>query len=150
VRSGFTKIDSSGYINDGIAGKITLGQGWSGDLRRIVQARKKQGDITAVIPTGVSEIWADNWCIPAGAPHPVAAHAWLNWLLEPAVAVAEMHYHSYPIPIPSALSQMPSSFTNDPLFNVPKKYTQNYKYILNPSPDVVNARTKIFNEFKAA
>ncbi len=150
VRSGVTTIDSSGYINDGIAGKIILGQGWSGDIRRIVQARKKEGDITPVIPTGASEIWADNWCIPANAPHPVAAHAWLNWLLEPAVAVAEMNYHSYPIPIPAALSQMPAAVTNDPLFNVPKKYTQNYKYILNPSPAVVNARTKIFNQFKAA
>ena len=29
-----------------------------------------------------SEIWADNWCIPADAPHPVAAHAWINWLLD--------------------------------------------------------------------
>ena len=59
-------------------------QGWNGDVRRIVQGRKKQGDITAVIPHAASEIWADNWCIPVTAPHPVAAHAWINWLLTPA------------------------------------------------------------------
>jgi spermidine/putrescine transport system substrate-binding protein len=150
VRSGVTTIDSSGYIDDGIAGKIILGQGWNGDVRRIVQARKKQGDITPVIPTGASEIWADNWCIPANAPHPVAAHAWINWLLVPTVAVNEMNYHSYPIPIPAALDMMPADVKNDPLFNVPAKYTSSYKYILNPSPEVVNARTKIFNQFKAA
>src|SRR5205807_1891963 len=75
IRPGVTTIDASNYINDAIAGKIILGQGWSGDMRRIVQARKKQGDITAVLPTGTSEVWADNWCIPANAPHPVAAHA---------------------------------------------------------------------------
>jgi spermidine/putrescine transport system substrate-binding protein len=150
IRKGVTTIDSSGYINDAIAGKIILSQGWNGDVRRIVQARKKEGDITAVIPTGASEVWADNWCIPVSAPHPVAAHAWINWLLEPAVAVAEMNYHNYPIPIPSALSQMPASLKNDPLFNVPKKYTDGYKYILNVSPAVVNARTQIYGEFKAA
>ncbi len=50
IRPGVTTIDSSGYINDAIAGKIILSQGWNGDVRRIVQARKKQGDITAVIP----------------------------------------------------------------------------------------------------
>ena len=33
---------------------------------------------------------------------------------------------------------MPASLKNDPLFNVPKKYTDNYKYILNVSPAVVN------------
>jgi hypothetical protein len=52
--------------------------------------------------------------------------------------------------MPDALSQMPASLKNDPLFNVPKKYTDNYKYILNVSPAVVNARTQIYGEFKAA
>ncbi len=150
VRPGVTTIDSSGYINDSIAGKIILSQGWNGDVRRIVQARKKQGDITPVIPTGTSEVWSDNWCIPSTAPHPVAAHAWINWLLEPATAVAEMNYHNYKIPMPAALSQMPASLQNDPLFNVPKSYTDNYKYILNVSPSVVNQRTQIYGEFKAA
>jgi spermidine/putrescine transport system substrate-binding protein len=150
VRPGVTTIDSSGYINDAIAGKIILSQGWNGDVRRIVQARKKQGDITPVIPSGASEVWADNWCIPVNAPHPVAAHAWINWLLEPSTAVAEMNYHNYPIPIPAALAQMPPSLKNDPLFNVPKKYTDSYHYILNVSPAVVNTRTQIYGEFKAA
>jgi spermidine/putrescine-binding protein len=150
IRKGVTTIDSSGYINDAIAGKIILSQGWNGDVRRIYQARKKQGDITPVLLDGMSEVWADNWCIPATAPDPVAAHAWINWLLEPATAVAEMNYHNYPIPIPTALSQMPASLKNDPLFNVPAKYTNNYKYILNVSPSVVNQRTQIYGEFKAA
>jgi spermidine/putrescine-binding protein len=150
IRKGVTTIDSSNYINDAIAGKIILGQGWNGDVRRIYQARKKQGDITPVLLEGMSEVWADNWCIPVSAPDPVAAHAWINWLLEPSTAVAEMNYHNYPIPIPSALSQMPASLKNDPLFNVPSKYTDNYKYILNVSPEVVNQRTQIYGEFKAA
>ena len=150
IRKGVTTISSSNYINDGIAGKIILGQGWNGDVRRIVEGRKAQGDITAVLPTAASEIWADNWCIPADAPHPVAAHAWINWLLTPSTAVSEMNYHNYPIPIPSALAQMPASLRNSPLFNVPATYTDNYKYILNVSPQVVQARTAIYTEFKAA
>ena len=150
VRKGVTTISSFGYINDASAGKIILSQGWNGDVRRILAARKKQGDITAVLPTEKSEVWADSWCIPATAPHPVAAHAWINYLLEPATAVTEMNYHSYPIPIPAALDQMPADFKNDPLFNVPASYTDGYQYILNPSPQLVNARTKIYQEFKAA
>ena len=39
---------------------------------------------------------------------------------------------------------------NDPMFNVPKTYTDNYHYILNVSPQVVEARTQIYTEFKAA
>ena len=150
IRKGVTTIDSSSYIDDAIAGKIILGQGWNGDIRRIVQGRAKQKDMTAVIPTAASEIWADNWCIPATAPHPVAAHAWINWLLTPSTAVTEMNYHNYNIPIASALAQLPAALKNDPLFNVPKSYTDNYHYILNVSPQVVEARTQIYSEFKAA
>jgi spermidine/putrescine transport system substrate-binding protein len=150
VRKGVTTIDSSAYINDAIAGKIILSQGWNGDVRRIVQGRAKQKDITAIIPTEASEIWADNWCIPATAPHPVAAHAWINWLLTPSTAVTEMNYHNYKIPMPSALEQLSADLRNDPMFNVPKTYTDNYHYILNVSPQVVEARTQIYSEFKAA
>src|ERR1700749_2397575 len=150
VRKGVTTIDASAYIDDAIAGKIILGQGWNGDVRRIVQGRKKQGDITAVLLHGASEIWADNWCVPKTAPDPVAAHAWINWLLTPSTAVTEMEYHNYAIPIPQALAQVPASLRNSPLFNVPKKYTDNYKYILNVSPQVVQQRTQIYTQFRAA
>jgi spermidine/putrescine transport system substrate-binding protein len=150
IRKGVTTIDSSAYIDDAIAGKIILSQGWNGDVRRIVQGRAKQGDITAVIPHAASEIWADNWCIPASAPHPVAAHAWINWLLTPSTAVTEMNYHNYKIPMPAALAQLPAALRDDPMFNVPKSYTDNYHYILNVSPQVVEARTQIYSEFKAA
>ena len=149
IRKGVTTISASGYIDDAIAGKIIMGQGWNGDVRRIVQGRKTQGDITAVLLDKTSEIWADNWCVPATAPHPVAAHAWINWLLTPSTAVTEMEYHNYTIPIPDALSQLEPSLSQDPLFNVPTKYTDNYKYILNVSPEVVQKRTQIFTQFRA-
>jgi spermidine/putrescine transport system substrate-binding protein len=148
-RKGVTTISSSSYIDDAIAGKIILGQGWNGDVRRIVQGRKKQGDITAVLLHDMSEIWSDNWCIPTTAPHPVAAHAWINWLCTPSTAVTEMEYHNYGIPIPEALAKLPTSLSKDPLFNVPKSYTDNYKYILNVSPQVVQERTKIYTQFRA-
>jgi spermidine/putrescine transport system substrate-binding protein len=149
IRPGVTTISASGYIDDAIAGKIILGQGWNGDVRRIVQGRQKEGDITAVLCKEKSEIWSDNWCIPKTAPDPVAAHAWINFLLTPSVAVTEMEYHNYPIPIPEALSKLPAELSNDPLFNVPTSYTDDYQYILNVSPQVVQERTKIYTQFKA-
>jgi spermidine/putrescine transport system substrate-binding protein len=149
IRKGVTTIDASAYINDAIAGKIILGQGWNGDVRRIVQGRKQQGDINGVLLHEQSEIWSDNWCIPATAPDPVAAHAWINYLLEPATAVTEMEYHNYAIPIPDALSQLEPSLSDDPLFNVPKSYTDNYDYVLNVSPQVVQSRTQIYTQFRA-
>ena len=57
IRKGVTTIDSSAYIDDAIAGKIILSQGWNGDVRRIVQGRAKQKDITADHPDrGVGDL----------------------------------------------------------------------------------------------
>jgi spermidine/putrescine transport system substrate-binding protein len=147
VRKGVTTIDAAANLSDGVAGKIILGQGWNGDMSRIVEA---QPQITAVTPEGLSEIWADNWCIPSDAPHPVAAHAWIDYLLEPDVAVDEMMYHAYPVPIPDALAQLPAEMKDNPLFNIPAAATANWDYTVNVSPAVMQMRTKIYTEFKAA
>ena len=50
----------------------------------------------------------------------------------------------------AALAQLPAALRDDPMFNVPKSYTNNYHYILNVSPQVVETRTQIYSEFKAA
>jgi spermidine/putrescine-binding protein len=151
IRPGVTTITSSNYIDDASAGKIILGQGWNGDVRRIAQARKKQGDITVVVPDGVTERWADNWCVMEGAPDPIAAHAWINNILDPQVALKELEYHNYAIPIP-AMWALPAAkkFTNDPLVNIAPKKVNKYRFVLNPSPEIVDARQKIYTEFKAA
>jgi spermidine/putrescine-binding protein len=151
VRPGVTTITSSNYIDDASAGKIILGQGWNGDVRRVAQARKKQGDITVVVPDGKTERWADNWCITKDAPDPVAAHAWINNMLDPQVAEREILYHNYAIPIPKMWKLAGAkALANDPLVNIDPAKSKNYEFILNPSPAIVNARQKIYTEFKAA
>ena len=150
IRSGVTTVTSSNLINDGGAGKIILGQGWNGDVRRIVAARGKKKDITAVLAHGLSEKWADNWCILNNASHPKAAHAWLNFMCDPHIAAQEMRYHNYAIPNAKALKLMPASVRNDPIFNVPVEFTGGYRFILNPNPDIVNKRTQIYTKFKSA
>ena len=92
--------------------------------------------------------WAATGCGAVAGMHQLSAHT--SDFSVGRTAVTEMNYHSYPIPIPAALDQMPADFKNDPLFNVPASYTDGYQYILNPSPQLVNARTKIYQEFKAA
>lgn len=149
IRPGVTTISST-YIDDATAGKIILGQGWNGDMRRVASGRKAQGDITVVIPDGTSEIWADNWCILSTAQHPIAAHAWINYLLTPEIAAKEMEYHNYSMANADAIALLPADLKDDPLFNVPTSKTDNYQYILNVSPAVTQQRTKIYTEFKAA
>ena len=134
IRPGVTTITSSNYINDASAGKIILGQGWNGDVRRVATARKKQGDITVVVPAGATERWADNWCITKNAPHPVAAHAWINNILDPKVAAGEILYHNYAIPIPKMWRSLARRRWQRPAGQRPGRGANNYKFILNPQP----------------
>jgi len=42
-------------------------------------------------------LWTDNWCIPKDAPHKNAAHAFLNYLLEPEVSAKNSEYIGSPM-----------------------------------------------------
>ena len=42
-----------------------------------------------------TELWMDNYCIPAGAPNVEAAHSWINWLLTPEISIKDLQYHGY-------------------------------------------------------
>lgn len=42
-----------------------------------------------------TELWMDNWAIAAGAPHPEAAHAFINFALQPDVQLAQVDYIGY-------------------------------------------------------
>ncbi len=61
--------------------------GWNGDIRRaIVGLAKKDREMVFLVPEGPTEYWVDNWCIPTASEHPVAAHKWIDFVLDPAAA----------------------------------------------------------------
>jgi spermidine/putrescine transport system substrate-binding protein len=135
------------YLDDFIAGKIDLGITYSGDGLRIRSARKAQNDILVVAPQGRSEIWIDNWAISAYAPDPIAAHAWINYMLEPAVNAREMEYVQYEVGTPASYPLVGAE-AKDPLVVFPQRILNNYE-ILYTTPTGLNKRTAIWGEFKA-
>jgi spermidine/putrescine-binding protein len=136
------------YINDFQAGKIDLGITYSGDGLRIQNARKKEGDIEVVAPEGKSEIWIDNWAISAYAPDPVAAHAWINFILEPDVNAKEMEYNALEVPTPASYPLV-GELAKNPLVVFEDRILNDYE-ILFTTPERQNTRQRIWNEFKAA
>jgi putrescine transport system substrate-binding protein len=86
------------YINALANGDICMAVGYSGD---ILQARKraieaKNGvDIGYVIPREGALMWFDAMAIPADAPHPAEAHAFIDFMLRPDIAAANTDFLSY-------------------------------------------------------
>jgi spermidine/putrescine transport system substrate-binding protein len=74
-------------------GDYVLSQAWNGDARQAI--REDPDRLQWVLGGPKTELWVDNWVILKAAPHPEAAHAWINNILDPKVSAAEIDYHGY-------------------------------------------------------
>ena len=88
------------YPSTAIAeGSYDLAMAWNGDARqafaRIADAGGNPDEWAWGLGAPETELWMDNYCIPAGAPNPEAAHAWINWLLTPEISIKDLLYHGY-------------------------------------------------------
>jgi putrescine transport system substrate-binding protein len=98
IRPHVQKFHSSEYINALANGDICLAMGYSGD---ILQARDRAVEadngveIEYIIPKEGALMWFDSFVIPADAPHPDEAHAFIDYMLRPEVAAANSNYVYY-------------------------------------------------------
>ena len=85
VRPFVKKFHSSEYINALANGDICVAFGWSGD---ILQARDRAAEaengveIEYNAPKEGALMWFDQMAIPVDAPHPEAAHKFLNFIMD--------------------------------------------------------------------
>jgi putrescine transport system substrate-binding protein len=99
IRPFIRKFHSSQYIEDLANGDTCLAFGWSGD---IVQAKgraeeaKKGVEVVYKIPTEGAQMWFDSFAIPKDAPHPDAAHAFIDFMLRPDIIARCTNAVSYP------------------------------------------------------
>lgn len=75
---------------------ITLG--WNGDAFAANAQRQESGKAESIeyaIPAEGSEVWEDDWAILKTAPHPNAAHAFIDFILEPENQARETNFTYY-------------------------------------------------------
>ena len=100
------------------SGEAWLSLGWNGDA----VALKTEGvPVWYVIPSEGSQIWEDDWAIAAGAPNPSAAHAFLDFLLRPAIAAQEARYTRYATGNRDALALLDEATRGDPATYPPEE-----------------------------
>ena len=98
VRPYLRAFDSSEYMNGLANGEFCISMSWSGDYatsRARAQAAGVDVHLAFTVPREGANGSFDAWLIPADAPHPLAAHKFLNYILEPRVIAAitnEIHY----------------------------------------------------------
>ena len=148
VKGNIDTINST-YIQRASRGDIDFGMGWNGDVARVIEARaKKDDEVVFLVPDGKTEYWVDNWVIPTAAKNPVAAHKWINYVLDPKAAAAETAYHQYPVPVKGVEEFAPKEIVNNKVIYVDEAKIANYEtQVITPKGQQL--RDRAYTEFKA-
>jgi spermidine/putrescine transport system substrate-binding protein len=87
-----------------ISGDVAVAQLWSGDTR---QAQLEEERIEYTVPAEGSVLFTDYLAVPRSAPNRRAAHAFLNYVLRPAVAAEIAEQTGYGPANGAAIALMP-------------------------------------------
>jgi len=152
VRPYVRKFHSSQYINDLATGDICIALGYSGD---VIQARNRAREaespveIAFRVPREGAQMSIDMLGIPADAPHPDNAHAFIDYILRPEVIAAITDAVSYPNPNVAATPFVQSEIRDDPGIYPPES-VKRLLYIDLPAPRAYErARTRAWSRMKS-
>lgn len=98
VRPYIRVFDSNDYVYQLASGELCLAMGWSSDYSLAMMRSRAAGldlHLKFTVPKEGSNITYNAFLIPAGAPHPHAAHRFINFLLDPHVIAAITNYTHY-------------------------------------------------------
>ncbi len=117
VRPHIRYFHSSSYINDLASGEVCVALGWSGDMlqaRDRGAAAAKPVTVKYAIPKEGAINYFDMLAIPADAPHPDNAHAYLNYLMDPEVIARVTNKTRFASGNAAALPFVAEDIKNDP------------------------------------
>jgi putrescine transport system substrate-binding protein len=117
IRPYIRSIHSSQYIEDLANGEVCIAVGYSGDILQAqdrAEEAGKEADIRYSIPKEGALMWFDTLAIPADAPHPGNAHAFIDYLLRPDVAAANSNFVYYANANAAATALIDAELRDDP------------------------------------
>ena len=152
VRPYVQKFNSSEYINALANGDICVAFGWSGD---VLQARDRADEaengveIAYNAPKEGALMWFDQMAIPADAPNPDGAHAFLNFIMDPQNIAAATNYVWYANGNLESQKYIDPEILEDPAI-YPDGETMKNLYTLTPyGPKVQRVVTRMWTRIKS-
>lgn len=111
-KANIAKFDNEQYKSGIASGEFFVVQGYAGEL---ISTADENEDVQVVIPREGSAFSADDLCIPASAPNPELALAWINFLCNAENAAQNMEYIGYRAPNSAAYSHLSEDFRGNPI-----------------------------------
>jgi spermidine/putrescine transport system substrate-binding protein len=112
---GFMGFEANvGGLNKVIAETVDIAVAYNGD---VIQAMAEHENISFCIPVEGTVVWVDSMCIPAKAPNPDLAMAFINYILDPAIGAQLSNYNQYATPNAAALPMItPEDLENPAIY----------------------------------
>jgi putrescine transport system substrate-binding protein len=151
IRPYIRNINSSEYIEALANGDLCVAVGYNGD---VLQARdrardaNKGIDIKYVVPKEGSIIWFDMLAIPKDAPHPEAAYAYLNYIMEPKVIADITNFKRFANANLASQPYVLESVKDDPAIYPPPQLREKLAVQLADSPEQTRVITRMWEKFK--
>ncbi|ETW13967.1 putrescine ABC transporter substrate-binding protein [Roseivivax marinus] len=152
IRPHIQKFHSSEYINALANGEICVAVGWSGD---ILQARDRAAEadngvtVEYSIPKEGAQMWFDQMAIPADAPNPEQAHAFLNFILDAQNMAQASNYVYYANGNEASQEYLNEDVIGDPAI-YPDQETLDNLYTTTPyDPRVQRTVTRLWTSIKS-
>jgi putrescine transport system substrate-binding protein len=153
IRPHLRAIPGSGALVDMLAtGEICAALTYSGDaIQASVRAREsgRGVEIAYMAPRAGAHLWFDMLAVPADAPNPDAAHAFINFLLQPEVKAGITEKVRFPNAVPASRPLMPEAVRNDPTIYPPAEALADAFLPSTPPPTAERARSRLWSRFKA-
>jgi putrescine transport system substrate-binding protein len=151
VRPFIRNFDSNSYWHQLASKEICVAIAWSSDFS-VAQARAREdatgAQLAFTLPREGSNITYNAFLIPASAPHPQAAHRFLNFILEPKVIAEitnDIHYGNDNL---AARPYVNREILNDPAVYPPPELRARLYLPAEASAEYDRARTRAWTRIK--
>lgn len=135
-----------------VAGELCAAFTYSGDVIQAANRARAAGrgvEIRYAAPREGAQLWFDMLAIPADAPNPDAAHAFINFLLQPEVMAGITRQVRYPNAVPESRSFLPPEIRDDPSIWPPPETIARSFVAGTPASAGERARARLWARFKA-
>ena len=130
-----------------LSGEVDITQEWNGD---ILQVMAEDPDISYVVPKEGGLLWEDTLAIPAGAPHPNNAHAFINYVLDAKVGADIADFIQYATPNEAARKLMSDDYNNNPAIFPPASVVETSETAIYQGADYAKLIDKLWTQVNAA
>ena len=105
---------------------VWIAQGWNGQFAKVMDA---DPDLDYVIPKEGASLFVDSLVIPASAPHPALAHAFIDFTLEADIAAEICRTMRYSTPNKAAVPLLPEEIRRNRAIFPPDEVLQRLELI---------------------